>query len=53
MAYVHFEFDRVEIFRAYPSLKPHILFYSKDLAIWHGFPDITQDNNGCKSIILN
>ena len=24
----------------YPSLKLHILFYSNDLAIWHGLPDI-------------
>ena len=29
---------KLNIFRAYPSLKPHILFYSNDLAIWHGFP---------------
>ena len=32
----------VKIFRAYPSLKTHILFYSNGLAIWHDFPDITQ-----------
>ena len=29
-----------KFFRAYPSLKPHILFYSNGLAIWHGLPDI-------------
>ena len=26
--------------RAYPSLKPQILFYINGLAIWHGLPDI-------------
>ena len=33
------------------SLKPYILFYSNDLAIWHCFQDITHNNvnNGCKS----
>ena len=30
----------VEIFRAYPYLKPHILFYSNGLAIWHVLPNI-------------
>ena len=29
-------------FRAHPSLKPNILFYSDDLAVWHGFQDITH-----------
>ena len=28
-------------FKAYPSLKPHILLYSNGLAIWHGLPDIS------------
>ena len=39
----------------YPSLKPHILFYSNGLAIWHSFPDITHTevNDGLKSAILN
>ena len=27
----HFEFDKVEIFRAYPSLKPPSLFYSNGI----------------------
>ena len=35
-----FEFDRVELFSAYPYLKPHIWFYSNGLTIWHGFQDI-------------
>ena len=26
----------------YPYLKPHILFYSYGLAIWHGLPDMYQ-----------
>ena len=43
----------LKIFRAYSSLKPHILFYSNCLAICHDFPDITHNNvntcNGCKS----
>ena len=34
------EFDRVELFSAYPYLKPHIWFYSNGLAIWHGLKDI-------------
>ena len=29
----------MEFFRAYPYSKPHILFYSNSLAIWHGLPD--------------
>ena len=28
-------------FKAYPSLKSHILLYTNCLAIWHSFPDIT------------
>ena len=41
MADGHFEFDQVAIFQAiYPSLKPHILFYSISLAIWHCLSDI-------------
>ena len=38
-----------------PCLKPHILFHSNGLAIWHGFPDIrhNKDKNGRKSPILN
>ena len=36
----HFEFDRVELFRSYPSIKQHILFYSNGVAIWHGLPDM-------------
>ena len=35
-----FEFDKLKIFRAYPYLKPHILFCSNGLAIWHGVSDI-------------
>ena len=27
-------------FRAHPSLKPHILFYSYGLVIWNSLPDI-------------
>ena len=38
----------------YPSLKPHILYHSNGLAIWHGFPDnkhIKDNNaNGHKSL---
>ena len=32
-----------------PPLKPHIWLYSNDLAIWHSFPHITdnQVNIGC------
>ena len=42
-------------FRTYHSLKPHILFYSNGLAIWHNCPDIThmKVNNGCQSDIFN
>ena len=29
----HFEIDRIEFFRAYPSLTSHILFYSNGLPI--------------------
>ena len=49
------EFDRVDIFRVYPSLKPHILFYSDVLTICHGFPDIRHNkvNYGRYSAILN
>ena len=31
---------KLKIFRAYPYLKPHILFCSNGLAIWHGLSDI-------------
>ena len=36
-------------------MKPPILFYSIDLAIWHGFRDIThiKVNKDRKSAILN
>ena len=39
----------------YPSLKPHILFCSNGLAIWHSFPDFIHIdvNNNLKSAILN
>ena len=30
----------MKFFRAYPTLKPHILFYSNGLATWYGFPVI-------------
>ena len=30
----NFEFNQI--------LKPHIFFYSNDLAIWNGLPDITH-----------
>ena len=48
----HLKYDQVDIFKAYPSLKPHILFYSNSLAIWHGFRDITyiKVHNGHKAI---
>ena len=29
-------------FKEYPFLKPHILFYSNGLAIWHNLPDTTH-----------
>ena len=32
----------LKFFRAYPSLKPNLLFYSNSPAICHGFPDITH-----------
>ena len=37
------------------AMKSHILFYSKGVVIWHGFPDIThiKINNGSKSAIFN
>ena len=31
---------KLKFFMVYPYLKLHILFYSKGLAIWFGFPDI-------------
>ena len=31
---------KLKIVRAYPHLKPHILFYDNDLAIWHALKDI-------------
>ena len=39
----------------FEALKLHFLFYSNDLASWHGFPDIThiEDDNAHKSYILN
>ena len=36
---------KLTFLRAYPSLKPHILFYSNGVAIRHGLPDITHLNN--------
>ena len=30
----------LKLFRVYPSLKLHILFYSNGLDFWHGLPDI-------------
>ena len=43
--------------KPYPFMKPHILFYSNGLGIWHGFSKkyIThiKVNNGSKSPILN
>ena len=46
---------RLSVYLAYPSLKPHILFHSNALAVWHRFPDITQTKvtNGRKSAIFN
>ena len=35
-----FKFNKVDILRVYPSPKPHNSYYSNDLAIWHGFPNI-------------
>ena len=51
----HFVLDQVEISTGYPHLKPHILFDSNDLAIWHGFPVIThiEGKSGRRSAILN
>ena len=51
----HFEFDLVDIFRAYPSLKPHILLYSNGIVIWHSIPDIMHIiiNNDHKSATLD
>ena len=42
-------------FMAHRTLKPHILFYSNGLAIWHSFPDIIhiKVNNGRKSPFLH
>ena len=39
-------FNLIELafLRVYPSLKPHISFYSNHIAIWHSFPDITHIN---------
>ena len=31
--------SRWTFFKEYPSLKPHILFYSDGLAIWHSLSD--------------
>ena len=44
----HFVCDLVELFRAYPYVKPSILFYSIGPAIWHGLSDIRhiEVNNG-------
>ena len=48
-------FIELTFFRAYPFLKPHILFYGDAPAIWHGFPDINyiKVNNDRKSAIFN
>ena len=48
-------FDQLQFLRVYPWLKPHILFSSNHLAIWHSFPDINHlnVNNGLKLAILN
>ena len=42
------KFDQFKLYRIHPSMTSRILFYSNDLAIWHGFPDIThiKVNNG-------
>ena len=39
----------------HPPLKPHILFHSNGLAIWHALPDIRpiEVNNGRLLVILN
>ena len=39
-----YTFIKLIILCAYPSLKPHISFYSNGLGIWHSFPDITDNN---------
>ena len=39
-----FEFDQLKKFSAFPSEKPHILFYSNGLAIWQGLPNIGNIN---------
>ena len=39
-----FNLIELNFFRAYPSLKLQILFYSNGQAIWHGFFDITHTN---------
>ena len=46
----------MKFFRAFYSLKSHLLFHSNDLLIWHGFPDIIHNikvKNSLKSAILN
>ena len=46
---------QLKIFKAYPYLKPHILFCSNSLAIWHGLSDIRhiEINYGRDSAIFN
>ena len=46
---------QLTFFRAYPSLKTHILYDGNDLAIWHGLPYISHIKviNGRRSAILN
>ena len=44
---------KLDIFQGISSLKPHILFYSNSLAIWHSFSDTTHTrvHNGIRSAI--
>ena len=43
-------FIELKFYRAYSSMKPHILFYRNGLAIWHGFPDITHIKNNADNL---
>ena len=51
----YFKLDKLNIFRSYPYVKPHILFCSNGLAIWHGLSDIKhiKVNYGRLSAIFN
>ena len=46
---------KFKLFMVDPHLKPHILFKSNGLAIWHGFPVIThiEVKSGSRLTIFN